>query len=114
LCAKRSAEGILESHLLNEPHCLGGLSIRRVGRQEAIDSVLEAAESKPIRVAWVYASCVNIARRENAYRAVNRAPWWIRRLRVEWAYRLWRRYLVGGPLFIAHVVSERLRRDIRS
>lgn len=42
--------------------------------------------------------------------AVPRAPQWMRRARIEWAYRmmlepgrLWRRYLVGMPLFLMHV-----------
>ena len=47
--------------------------------------------------------------------AVPRAPGWIRRLRLEWAYRLWlepsrlwRRYLVGNPLFLWRVARQRL------
>lgn len=47
--------------------------------------------------------------------AVPRAPKWVRRLRLEWAYRLvneprrlWRRYLIGIPLFMWHVMQSRL------
>lgn len=52
--------------------------------------------------------------------AVPRAPEWVRRWRFEWAYRLWiepmrlwRRYVIGNPLFIARVLLRKLfaRRD---
>ncbi|MCO5160405.1 MAG: WecB/TagA/CpsF family glycosyltransferase [Mesorhizobium sp.] len=43
-----------------------------------------------------------------------RAPLWIRRLRLEWLFRLWvepgrlwRRYIVGNPLFLARVVAQK-------
>jgi N-acetylglucosaminyldiphosphoundecaprenol N-acetyl-beta-D-mannosaminyltransferase len=46
-----------------------------------------------------------------------RAPAWMRRLGLEWLYRLvteprrlWRRYLLGNPQFIAGVISDRVRR----
>lgn len=46
---------------------------------------------------------------------VPRAPLWMRRLGVEWVYRLyleprrmWRRYLLGNPLFLFRVLRERL------
>jgi exopolysaccharide biosynthesis WecB/TagA/CpsF family protein len=45
---------------------------------------------------------------------VRRAPAWMRRLGVEWIYRLvrepgrlFRRYIVGNPLFLARVLTER-------
>jgi exopolysaccharide biosynthesis WecB/TagA/CpsF family protein len=45
---------------------------------------------------------------------VPRAPAWMNRLGVEWLFRLcqepgrlWRRYLVGNPVFVAHVLRER-------
>ena len=53
---------------------------------------------------------------------VPRAPPIVRRLRLEWAYRLaveprrlWRRYVIGNPRFMLHVVAERRRRgrDVR-
>ena len=44
-----------------------------------------------------------------------RAPHWIRATRMEWLYRLfqeprrlWRRYLIGNPLFIFRVLAQRL------
>ena len=44
---------------------------------------------------------------------IPRAPLWIRRLRSEWAYRLtrepgrlWRRYIIGNPLFLMRVVRN--------
>lgn len=48
---------------------------------------------------------------------VARAPAWMNRLGVEWLYRLyqepgrmWRRYLLGNPLFVARLVQDRIRR----
>jgi exopolysaccharide biosynthesis WecB/TagA/CpsF family protein len=45
--------------------------------------------------------------------AVPRAPLWIRRLRLEWLFRLireprrlWRRYLLGNVTFLLHVIRE--------
>lgn len=47
--------------------------------------------------------------------SVPRAPRWMRRMRLEWLYRLaneprrlWRRYVVGNPLFLVRVVRQRL------
>jgi exopolysaccharide biosynthesis WecB/TagA/CpsF family protein len=47
--------------------------------------------------------------------AVPRAPLWVRRLRMEWLYRLvqepgrlWRRYIVGNPLFLTRVLKQKL------
>jgi exopolysaccharide biosynthesis WecB/TagA/CpsF family protein len=46
---------------------------------------------------------------------VPRAPHWIRTMRCEWLYRLaqeparlWRRYLVGNPIFLARVLAAKL------
>lgn len=48
--------------------------------------------------------------------AVPRAPALVRKLRMEWAFRLtieplrlWRRYVVGNPLFIARVLREKMK-----
>jgi exopolysaccharide biosynthesis WecB/TagA/CpsF family protein len=48
---------------------------------------------------------------------VPRAPAWMNRAGIEWVYRLyqeprrmWRRYVVGNPLFLARVARERLSR----
>ncbi|MCM2291392.1 WecB/TagA/CpsF family glycosyltransferase [Allorhizobium sp. BGMRC 0089] len=45
-----------------------------------------------------------------------RAPYWVRRIRCEWIYRLlhepgrlWRRYLIGIPVFLFHVLRYRLK-----
>ena len=45
---------------------------------------------------------------------VPRAPEWMRKYRVEWAYRLMneprrlaRRYLIGNPLFLARIVRQK-------
>jgi exopolysaccharide biosynthesis WecB/TagA/CpsF family protein len=47
--------------------------------------------------------------------AVPRAPHWVRRLRLEWLFRmsiepgrLWRRYILGNPLFLARVLMQKL------
>lgn len=47
--------------------------------------------------------------------AVPRAPEWMRALRQEWVFRLivepgrlWRRYLLGNPLFLYHVFLQKL------
>ena len=47
---------------------------------------------------------------------ITRAPVWIRELGLEWVWRiycepgrLWRRYILGNPLFLGRVVVERLR-----
>lgn len=51
--------------------------------------------------------------------AVRRAPLPVRRLRLEWMYRLmlepgrlWRRYVLGNPLFLLRVMRQKLRRRI--
>ena len=48
--------------------------------------------------------------------AVPRAPLWVRRLRLEWLYRmllepgrLWKRYVVFTPLLIVRALGERVR-----
>lgn len=47
---------------------------------------------------------------------IPRAPSWVRALRLEWLYRLWlepsrlwRRYILGIPVFLFHVLSEKRR-----
>ncbi|MEO9339387.1 WecB/TagA/CpsF family glycosyltransferase [Mesorhizobium sp. SB112] len=47
--------------------------------------------------------------------AVPRAPGWVRQLRLEWVFRLalepgrlWRRYILGNPLFLARVIGQKL------
>ncbi|MEP6564085.1 MAG: WecB/TagA/CpsF family glycosyltransferase [Mesorhizobium sp.] len=48
---------------------------------------------------------------------VPRAPLWMRQLRLEWLFRLWvepgrlwRRYVVGNPLFLLRVIRQKLSR----
>ena len=50
--------------------------------------------------------------------AVPRAPLWMRRLRLEWLFRLavepgrlWRRYMVGNPLFLWRVARQKFSRE---
>jgi exopolysaccharide biosynthesis WecB/TagA/CpsF family protein len=52
---------------------------------------------------------------------VPRAPLWMRQLRLEWLFRLWvepgrlwRRYVVGNPLFLLRVVRQKLSRKPKS
>jgi exopolysaccharide biosynthesis WecB/TagA/CpsF family protein len=52
---------------------------------------------------------------------LQRAPAWMNRFGLEWVHRLaleprrmWRRYLVGNPLFLARVFRSRLARKSRS
>lgn len=49
--------------------------------------------------------------------AFPRAPAWVRRLRMEWIFRLaleprrlWRRYVVGNPVFLARVLAQKIAR----
>ena len=49
---------------------------------------------------------------------ITRAPQWMRWMRVEWVYRLlleprrlWRRYVLGNPVFLTRVVMQRLGRS---
>lgn len=51
--------------------------------------------------------------------AVPRAPLWMRRLRLEWVFRLgaeparmWRRYIVGNPVFMARVLGQKLKQRV--
>ncbi|MFP5351519.1 MAG: WecB/TagA/CpsF family glycosyltransferase [Actinomycetota bacterium] len=48
---------------------------------------------------------------------VPRAPAWMNRMGIEWVFRLlqeprrlWRRYVVGNPVFLAHVLRDRFSR----
>ena len=50
---------------------------------------------------------------------VPRAPAWMRRLRLEWVVRLiiepgrlWRRYILGNPAFLARVVRQKLSSSV--
>lgn len=50
-----------------------------------------------------------------------RAPLWMQKMKVEWLYRLsrepkrlWKRYLLGGPVFLAHVALDVWRKKKRA
>lgn len=50
--------------------------------------------------------------------SVPRAPQWVRDLRLEWVFRLWiepgrlwRRYILGNPVFLARVFARKLSRS---
>ena len=49
---------------------------------------------------------------------IPRAPLWMRKLNIEWCFRLYcepsrlfRRYIIGNPLFIMRVLKSKLRRN---
>ena len=49
---------------------------------------------------------------------IPRAPMWMRKLNIEWCFRLYcepsrlfRRYIIGNPLFIGRVFLSKLRRN---
>jgi len=49
---------------------------------------------------------------------VPRAPLWMRQMRLEWLFRLivepgrlWRRYVVGNPVFLARVARQKIFGD---
>ena len=51
---------------------------------------------------------------------IPRAPQWVRELGLEWAFRLcqepgrmWRRYIIGNTVFLARVVSARIRQSFK-
>jgi len=51
---------------------------------------------------------------------VSRAPLWMRRMRIEWVHRLmlepgrmWRRYVLGNPLFLLRVLRQKLAKPGR-
>jgi UDP-N-acetyl-D-mannosaminuronic acid transferase (WecB/TagA/CpsF family) len=48
---------------------------------------------------------------------VPRAPLWVRKLRLEWVFRLliepgrmWRRYILGNPVFLWRVARQKILR----
>jgi len=52
---------------------------------------------------------------------ISRAPGWMNRIGIEWVHRLlkeprrmWRRYLLGNPLFVWRVIRSRFGGGIRS
>lgn len=52
---------------------------------------------------------------------VSRAPEWMRAARIEWLFRLiqepgrmWRRYILGNPLFLIHVMKQKMGWSPRS
>ena len=52
---------------------------------------------------------------------IPRAPKWMRKAGLEWAYRLsreprrlWRRYVLGNAAFVAHLAARRIKQDMAS
>ncbi len=88
-------------------------------------SVLMAALGNPLQERWLAEYLAATGARlgigvgaffDFAAGEVARAPAWMNRLGIEWIFRLlqeprrlWRRYIVGNPLFLARVLHARLR-----
>lgn len=91
-------------------------------RKERIDLLL-VAMGNPLQELWIdrcaaasrATVCVGVgALFDFLSGEVRRAPAWVRRVRLEWAYRLvlepgrlWRRYLVGNATFLWHAWRDR-------
>lgn len=88
-------------------------------------SVLMAALGNPLQERWLAEHLEATGARlgvgvgaffDFAAGELPRAPAWMNRLGIEWVFRLlqeprrlWRRYIVGNPLFLARVLHARLR-----
>jgi exopolysaccharide biosynthesis WecB/TagA/CpsF family protein len=93
-------------------------------RERPVDLLLVAL-GNPLQEKWIDANiCSGEARVAAAVGAlfdflageVPRAPDWLRRLRLEWLFRLalepgrlWRRYVLGNPAFLLRVLAVRLK-----
>ncbi len=82
-------------------------------KQEVVAARLQALDCAPVIL------CVGAAF-DFASGAKRRAPGWMQNVGLEWLHRLaseprrlWRRYLVGNPRFIACVLADRLRRGVQ-
>lgn len=92
--------------------------------EEAKLDILLVGMGTPLQEKWVHGNirvqharlvlCVG-ALFDFVSEVVPRAPLWIRKLRMEWVYRiacepsrLWRRYIVGGPIFVFRLLRHRL------
>jgi exopolysaccharide biosynthesis WecB/TagA/CpsF family protein len=88
--------------------------------------VVMAALGNPLQERWLAAHLEDTGARlgvgvgaffDFAAGEVARAPAWMNRLGVEWVFRLlqeprrlWGRYVVGNPLFLARVLRAKLKR----
>jgi exopolysaccharide biosynthesis WecB/TagA/CpsF family protein len=88
--------------------------------------VLFVAMGNPVQERWLDANLAATGARvgiavgaflDFSAGVVSRSPTWVRRLGIEWLYRLylepgrmWRRYVLGNPLFLWRAMLERLRR----
>ena len=80
--------------------------------------VMNALEKDPTRRYETAAGlAAHVSRHLNeAPGRIPRAPLWMRGIDIEWSCRLWqepnrlwRRYMVGNPLFLARLIHQRLR-----
>ena len=92
--------------------------------KEAGAGVVMVAMGNPLQESWIEANLRATGARlgigvgaffDFSAGRVPRAPAWMNRAGIEWLYRLyqeparmWRRYLLGNPLFLARVAKERL------
>ncbi len=90
-------------------------------------TVVMAAMGNPLQEKWLDQHLVATGARlgvgvgaffDFAAEEVARAPAWMNRWGIEWVFRLiqeprrlWRRYVVGNPLFLARVLRERFSRQ---
>lgn len=88
-------------------------------------AVVMVAMGNPLQEEWLAANLVATGARlgvgvgaffDFTAGEVPRAPGWMNRLGIEWLYRLaqeprrmWRRYVLGNPGFLARIVAERVR-----
>ncbi len=91
---------------------------------EAQPDVLLVGMGNPLQERWIHENqtrievpvCMGIGGLFDYWAGnVSRAPQWLRRLGHEWIWRLFQqprdkmyRYMVGNPLFLARIISERL------
>ena len=93
-------------------------------------NILLVAFGNPIQETWIANRCTSehadVAIGVGALfdflaRRVPRAPLFMRKLRIEWMYRLlleprrmWRRYIIGNPIFLLRVLRQGLSRSTRN
>lgn len=92
-------------------------------------NILLVAFGNPLQEKWIYAVkdklTVNVMVGVGALfdfmaGVVPRAQVWLRNLKGEWVYRLilepkrlWRRYIIGNPLFLVRVLNQKVRNGIK-
>lgn len=57
-----------QPNLGGAPLVLAGVAIERLGWDESLDKAIKLSAEQPTRVAWIYANCVNLLRRDAGYK----------------------------------------------